>query len=61
MTIRERLAAAGLRVKARKALCARLRETGMQSADPCDGETIICGCCDLTITRILAALEDDAP
>ena len=36
----------------RKALCARLRNTGLQSGEECDGDIVQCGICDRTIDEI---------
>lgn len=56
MTLARLIEAEG-RTAMRKALCKRLRETGMQAGDPCDGDTVQCGCCDRTISAILRAME----
>ena len=41
---------------ARMALCKRLRATGMQSDDPCDGDIVQCSCCQRTIEAIAKAV-----
>ena len=47
----------------RIALCKRLRETGMQQVEgeqfPCDGDMVLCGCCDRTIDAIEAARKSE--
>lgn len=42
----------------RAALCKRLRETGFQDGEPCDGVTVVCGCCERTLRAIDEAARD---